>query len=158
MDGGHDFIGSCSTTLENLIQGEEFQIVQVCVCLNNEAMPFFHRFKVQWFLFQMKLCKLRGKLDQMKWLFTVILFNSLPYQSECLYIIYVHCTVISTKFSSLQLDLINPKKINKKGYENSGQVVLKSFKIEQVKSKDGEFDFLERICNKGFRGANLYLS
>ena len=27
----------------------------------------------------------------MKWLFTVILFNSLPYQSECLYIIYVHC-------------------------------------------------------------------
>ena len=28
-DGGHDFIGDCSTTLEELAQGEGFQIIQV---------------------------------------------------------------------------------------------------------------------------------
>ena len=29
MDGGHDFIGACVTNLETLVQGEDFQIVQV---------------------------------------------------------------------------------------------------------------------------------
>ena len=29
LDGGHDFIGSCSTCLESLNQGEDYQIVQV---------------------------------------------------------------------------------------------------------------------------------
>ena len=29
-DGGHDFIGDCTTTLEELAQGEGFQIIQVC--------------------------------------------------------------------------------------------------------------------------------
>ena len=33
----------------------------------------------------------------------------------------------------VQLDLINPKKKEKKGYENSGQIVVKSVKVEQVK-------------------------
>ena len=28
-DGGHDFIGDCTTTLEELAQGEGFQIIQV---------------------------------------------------------------------------------------------------------------------------------
>jgi len=32
MDGGHDFIGECTTTLEELAEGEGFQILQVpCV-------------------------------------------------------------------------------------------------------------------------------
>jgi len=56
-DGGHDFIGDCNTTMEELSQGEDFQI--------------------------------------------------------------------------LQFDLINPKKVEKKGYHNSGQIVVKSIKIEQ---------------------------
>ena len=29
LDGGHDFIGACVTNLETLMQGEDFQIVQV---------------------------------------------------------------------------------------------------------------------------------
>ena len=29
FDGGHDFIGACTTSLESLSQGEDFQIVQV---------------------------------------------------------------------------------------------------------------------------------
>jgi hypothetical protein len=29
MDGGHDFIGDCTTTLEELAEGEGFQILQV---------------------------------------------------------------------------------------------------------------------------------
>ena len=29
LDGGHDFIGACVTNLETLVQGEDFQIVQV---------------------------------------------------------------------------------------------------------------------------------
>jgi len=57
MDGGHDFIGDCNTTMDELAQGEDFQI--------------------------------------------------------------------------LQFDLINPKKVDRKGYENSGQIVVKSVKIEQ---------------------------
>ena len=57
FDGGHDFIGSCNTSLEELSQGEEYQI--------------------------------------------------------------------------MQLDLINPKKKDKKGYKNSGQIVVKSVKIVQ---------------------------
>ena len=32
-----------------------------------------------------------------------------------------------------QFDLINAKKREKKGYKNSGQIVVKSVKIEQVK-------------------------
>ena len=28
-DGGHDFIGDCTTSLEGLAEGEGFQIVQV---------------------------------------------------------------------------------------------------------------------------------
>ena len=28
-DGGHDFIGDCNTTMEELSQGEDFQILQV---------------------------------------------------------------------------------------------------------------------------------
>ena len=28
-DGGHDFIGDCNTTMEELAQGEDFQILQV---------------------------------------------------------------------------------------------------------------------------------
>ena len=31
-----------------------------------------------------------------------------------------------------QFDLINPKKVERKGYQNSGQIVVKSVKIEQV--------------------------
>ena len=57
FDGGHDFIGFCNTSLEELSQGEEFQI--------------------------------------------------------------------------MQFDLINPKKKDKKGYKNSGQIVVKSVKIVQ---------------------------
>jgi len=57
MDGGHDFIGHCNTSMEELAQGEGFQI--------------------------------------------------------------------------LQFDLINPKKVDRKGYQNSGQIVVKSVKIEQ---------------------------
>jgi len=56
-DGGHDFIGDCNTTMEELAEGEDFQI--------------------------------------------------------------------------LQFDLINPKKVEKKGYRNSGQIVVKSVTIEQ---------------------------
>lgn len=56
-DGGHDFIGDCTTTLEELAQGEGFQIIQ--------------------------------------------------------------------------FDLINAKKKEKKGYKNSGQIVVKAVKIEQ---------------------------
>ena len=37
-DGGHDFIGGCSTSLEALIQGEEFQIVQVIYSLDNRML------------------------------------------------------------------------------------------------------------------------
>jgi hypothetical protein len=29
MDGGHDFIGECTTNLEELAEGEGFQILQV---------------------------------------------------------------------------------------------------------------------------------
>jgi hypothetical protein len=32
-----------------------------------------------------------------------------------------------------QFDLINPKKVERKGYRNSGQIVVKSVKIEQVR-------------------------
>jgi len=56
-DGGHDFIGDCNTTMDELAQGEDFQI--------------------------------------------------------------------------MQFDLINPKKVERKGYQNSGQIVVKSVKIEQ---------------------------
>ena len=34
-----------------------------------------------------------------------------------------------------QFDLINAKKREKKGYKNSGQIVVKSVKIEQVKDE-----------------------
>ena len=33
LDGRHDFIGACDTNLETLVQGEEFQIVQVLIIL-----------------------------------------------------------------------------------------------------------------------------
>jgi len=56
-DGGHDFIGDCNTTMEELSEGEDYQI--------------------------------------------------------------------------LQFDLINQKKVERKGYRNSGQIVVKSIKIEQ---------------------------
>ena len=32
-DGGHDFIGDCTTTLEELAQGEGFQIIQVRIII-----------------------------------------------------------------------------------------------------------------------------
>ena len=37
------------------------------------------------------------------------------------------------KHQYLQFDLINAKKRDKKGYKNSGQIVVKSVKIEQVR-------------------------
>ena len=77
-DGGHDFIGGCSTSLEALIQGEEFQIVQVIYLLD---------------------------------------------------IMNIVASIIDVKM--FQLDLINPKKKEKKGYESSGQIIVKAVKLEQ---------------------------
>ena len=77
-DGGHDFIGGCSTSLEALIQGEEFQIVQVIYLLD---------------------------------------------------VMNIVALIIDVKM--FQLDLINPKKKEKKGYESSGQIIVKAVKLEQ---------------------------
>ena len=42
LDGGHDFIGACVTNLETLVQGEEFQIVQVYHFIINYLLMFMH--------------------------------------------------------------------------------------------------------------------
>ena len=53
--------------------------------------------------------------------------------------------IISPITMIFQFDLINAKKREKKGYKNSGQIVVKSVKIEQV--------YIECVhIKKGFKG------
>lgn len=59
------------------------------------------------------------------------------------------------KHQYLQFDLINAKKRDKKGYKNSGQIVVKSVKIEQVRKIETEM--VEIINQRHSQSAEVWL-
>mgnify|MGYP001169748279 CR=1 FL=1 len=85
LDGGHDFIGACVTNLETLVQGEDFQIVQVKIYCQVRISLIFRHFQLSLILSIQRRKARKGMKTRDKLLLSLLKLSRFKTSLNCIF-------------------------------------------------------------------------